>query len=432
MQVRAARRGHAPNCSATGLVVGAALLTVAGAGALINAFADRLAAYAERPPPGAPPRLRRDGDGGVLAWALPPALVWLDPAGAERALAAGAALHGPDHAPAVAAPLEAHLSLGTRCPVRCSTCHVSAGPGGDPGPDDLPAVLADLAAAGVFEVAFGGGEVLERPDLAELGRVARGLGLVPNLTTSGLGLDAARARELAAVFGQINVSVDGLGDTFRRVRGYDGARHALRALELLRDAGARTGANTVLAGVVVPELDALADALAERGVTEWQWLRLKPAGRAAAGWDAARPDAAALRSLWPTALAIEARTGLTLRWDCAMVPFLAAHGVPPEALRLTGAEGCPGGRSLVVRTAGGAWSPCSFAPDGDRAPFAAAWGDDPQLAAWRHRPPPPECAACPWLAVCGSGCRVVAAHVTGDPLAADPECPRVVALRGAA
>ncbi len=75
--------------------------------------------------------------------------------------------------------------------------------------------------------------------------------------------------------------------------------HALRALELLRDAGARTGANTVLAGAVVPELDALADALAERGVAEWQWLRLKPVGRAAATWAQQTPTEAQLAALWP-------------------------------------------------------------------------------------------------------------------------------------
>lgn len=422
--VTSVRRGHSPNCSATGLVVGTALLTVAAAGVLVNTFADRLAAYPADPPP-EPPRVRREGGGGaVLSWALPPALLFVGGASADRALAAGATAWGPPVPSAVSAPLEAHVSLGQRCPARCAGCHVAAGPDGDPGPADVPEVLAQLAAAGVFEVAFGGGEVLARPDLEALGRRARALGLVPNLTTSGLGLTAARARDLAAVFGQINVSIDGLAETHRAARGYEAAA-AWRAVDRLREAGARVGVNTVLRRAVLPELDALGAALADRGVAEWQWLRWKPSGRARAGWEAERPDADALAGLWPAALRIEAATGLTLRWDCAMVPFLAMHDVPPAALAAAGVEGCPGGRSLVTRDAAGRWAPCSFVSGGRAGELAAAWAADPQLRAWRARPPPPPCDTCPWLGVCGGGCRAVAAHVAGDPFAPDPECPRV-------
>jgi radical SAM protein with 4Fe4S-binding SPASM domain len=436
VDVRSVRRGRSPNCSATGMVVGAALLTVAATGVVVNLFADRLAAYLEGGEPPAPPRVRTEHGGSLLSWALPPALLWVSTETAEAALARGAVLHGPGAAVAEgaarSAPIEVHVSLGRRCPVACDTCHVGASPEGDPGPTDVPAVLAELARAGVFEVAFGGGEVLLRPDLVALGREARRLGLVPNLTTSGIGLTRERARELAGVFGQVNVSVDGVGDTYRAVRGFDGSRVALRALELLADAGVPAGVNTVVTRANADSLVALGHTLAAHGAREWQWLRLKPVGRAAATWAQQTPTEAQLAALWPAALQVEREVGIPIRWDCAMVPFLAAHAVPPETLVATAVEGCPGGRSLATRNEDGRWAPCSFAAGGQDGPLAEAWRSDPQLSAWRDREAPAPCVGCDWYAVCGSGCRVVAAHVTGDPMAADPECPRVRAHQASA
>jgi len=43
---------------------------------------------------------------------------------------------------------------------------------------------------------------------------------------------------------------------------------------------------------------------------------------------------------------------------------------------------------------------------------------------WRDAREP--CASCTYHELCRGGCKVVSAHVTGDPAAPDPECPRVV------
>src|SRR5713226_9505082 len=94
-------------------------------------------------------------------------------------------------------------------------------------------ILDELAAMGVFHVALGGGEALELDYLFEVAAHARAVGITPNLTTSGLGL-TPRDAERCRVFGQINVSVDGVGEGYRRARGFDGFAHAERGLRLLR------------------------------------------------------------------------------------------------------------------------------------------------------------------------------------------------------
>ncbi len=379
-----------------------------------------------------------------MSWPEPAALLYVDHEGVEHALAAGAKVVGGAEAPAgaLSAPTEVHLSVSEKCPVACTGCYLDAGPNraaADPSYATLRGALREAAELGVFEVAFGGGEAVLRDDLLDLAAEAQALGLTPNLTTSGFGVTPERAARMAALFGQVNVSLDGLPGTYEAVRGWDGSAVGLKALDLLRDAGLRTGVNTVLSARNWDGLDALADELVRRGVTEWQWVRFKPTGRGADAYDelALRPDQ--VSELLPRALAIEERTGLVLRTDCALVPFLAAASPPSELLDRLGVSGCVGGESLWTRKADGAWRPCSFAEEPelagrDEGAMGVLWADSETLRTWRSyvADAPEPCATCEYLAVCRGGCRVVARHVGGEPFSPDPECPRVQAsLAGA-
>jgi radical SAM protein with 4Fe4S-binding SPASM domain len=450
MSVVRVRRGHSPNCSASGSVVGLALTTLVGAAVVLNAFADRFTAWtrtrrggpgpapspepATAPDPASEVRLRDERDGAILAWPDPPALLWLDAAGAAAARDAGARVVGTGGFPpgGLSAPTEVHVAVTDRCPVACEGCYLDAGPERpvhEPGLERLGADLDRLAAMGVFELALGGGEVLLRDDLLDVIARARAVGLVPNLTTSGFGVTPERARRLAGLVGQVNVSLDGLDETYVAVRGWNGTAVALRAIRTLVEAGIRVGVNTVLTRASFAALDALADTLVALGVSEWQWVRFKPSGRGAATYERLALTPEQGLALWPRLLELEARSGLVMRVDCALVPFVAAHGPPPEALDRLAVDGCPGGVGLWARHADGRWSPCSFdAVDGVPSDdLVATWHEDPTLRAWRARAeaPPEPCAGCAYRAVCRGGCRVVARHVVGDALAPDPECPRV-------
>lgn len=439
--IRSVRQGHFANCSATGSVVGLALLSVAAVGAVVSAFADRFAAWANEPPPpddgppGSPrgPRLRREGDGAILAWETPPALLDLDRAGAEAAVAAGAVKIGgdPPVPGALSAPTEVHVALSARCPAPCTGCYQDARPDGVV--TDRAALDADLdalAQMGVFEIAVGGGEPMRSPDLEGVveGIVARGM--VANVTTSGLGVTLERARWLAGRVGQVNVSIDGLAGAYDAVRGWAGADHALSALRTLRTAGVRVAVNTVISAANVDHLDALGDVLAGEGIVDWHWIRFKPVGRGRES--ALAPSSEQLDGLWARLLALEARTGLVIRVDCALAPFVLAAAPDLEAAARLGVTGCAGGVSLWARGTDGRFSPCSYA-SGAPAALAAgtapplAWRTDPVLLGWRDRAtaPPGPCADCPAQTLCRGGCRVVALARTGDALAPDPDCPRV-------
>lgn len=376
-------------------------------------------------------RLRYEDFGAIIALEDPPALLSVD-AAMVRELGYPDAPRWSEPRGYLSAPTEVHLMVTERCPAGCPSCYVDATPTSpDASGDDLRTLIDQLADHGVFHLALGGGESLLRDDLFELADYARARGLVPNLTTSGLGMTATKAAA-CRIFGQVNVSLDGLGEVYRRCRGYDGAGHALRALRLLADAGVSTGINLVLQRGNWDHLDETIEAAVDAGAGEIEILRFKPAGRAHLTYLGGRLDTARNRELVPRLV------GLMRRWpdvhikiDCSFVPMLCAAEPDPELLQRFGVIGCEAGNMLAAVRADGQAVACSFVETtlGPAAVLSSQWDDHPQLTAWRafSEAPPEPCASCAWRPVCRGGCKVVSAHVTGTLWTPDPECPRVVA-----
>jgi radical SAM protein with 4Fe4S-binding SPASM domain len=339
------------------------------------------------------------------------------------------------------APIEVHLAVTARCGAGCEGCYLDARADGvEPPRAVLERELDALRDAGVLTVAFGGGEPTTRDDIDELARAARARGIEPVLTTSGLGLTEGRARRLRE-FAQVNVSYDGPDETYVRVRGFEGAAAAERAIERLSRAGVRVGVNVVLTRDSYPRLSETLNRARTLGAREAQLLRYKPAGRAASlDYLARRLTAEQARGLGPMlrtlsrALCAADPGGFSIRIDCALVPFLSADevlGRDPGALARFGVFGCEAAGALAAVTVDGRVAPCSFARPTELAavslPQHAA---DPELARWRGwvESPPPPCDSCPLRTVCKGGCKVVASFVSGSH-GPDPECPRVLAWR---
>jgi pyrroloquinoline quinone biosynthesis protein E len=317
-------------------------------------------------------------------------------------------------------PLEVHLAVTQRCFAPCEGCYMGAHPDGfEPSQSELRARLEELRDGGASTVAFGGGEPLLRKDIGELAAIARSFGMVPVMTTSGLGLTAERARELSA-FAQINVSHDGTGGGYARVRGFEGEGPAERAIAILARAGIPVGVNFVLTRGSFGDLLPTCDRVADLGAGEIQLLRYKPQGRAAGlGYLERRLGPAEIDRLWPAITAIVHAGRLRVRIDCAMVPLLseallAATPRPAETLAKLGVLGCEAGRHLGAVDVEGRSAPCSFAPSDEVARFRAY-----------HAAPPEPCSACPLFSVCRGGCQVVSRHAQHGAFAPDPECPRV-------
>jgi radical SAM protein with 4Fe4S-binding SPASM domain len=287
----------------------------------------------------------------------------------------------------------------------------------------------------VFHLALGGGESATRAWLGEIARYARERGLVPNLTTSGLYSDEELARlcEWAPLFGQINVSIDGVGEAYAAVRGFDGFARADRAVVALRRRSRHVGINCV---VTRQSFDGLGDVFAyarRRRLREVELLRFKPSGRGSRVYEDLRCTDEQHRRLLPTVLGLARRHRLRVRLDCSYTPMVTHHRVDRRLMQWLAIYGCAGGDMLVGAKATGALTACSFAAPteakvdrlGEYWQRADAFG---AFRRWREAAEEP-CSSCEYLALCRGGCRVVTGHVTGDWAAPDPECPRVVDWR---
>jgi radical SAM protein with 4Fe4S-binding SPASM domain len=331
----------------------------------------------------------------------------------------------------LSAPVEAHLSITSSCPNRCSHCYESSSPdGSDLGLATWKGVVDALARMGVFHCAIGGGEPAAVPWLFEIAQHARRKGLVPNLTTSGAGVTREWATR-SEVFGQVNVSIDGPeGPRGRAVH-----EQAVRAAEILRRHRGNVGVNCVLTRDNFSQLDAICAFAKRLGLSEIEFLRFKPAGRAGANRGVVNGVAAfgqadltseMYAEVVPTMLHLLLKYRLRIKLDCSFVPTVASAGIKPEIMRLFGAAGCEGGNELCAVDAGTAVRGCSFDAQADclAADIETQWPLETSFVRFRRweREGSSVCLDCDWFEICRGGCHVVARHVAGSWYAPDPSC----------
>jgi radical SAM protein with 4Fe4S-binding SPASM domain len=365
-----------------------------------------------------------------------PALVAIDRVGARALGLAGSPLWT-DPAPSPSRPLEVHVAVTSRCAAGCEGCYLDARPDGiEPPLAEIARTFDALAEAGVFTVAFGGGEPTLRDDLGDLADAARKRGLSPVVTTSGLGLGERKIAHLRR-FAQVNVSYDGAEDAYESVRGFDGSASAESAIARLVAAGVTVGVNVVLTRATFDKVATTLRRARELGAREAQLLRYKPAGRAKnLDYLARRLTPEQGRGLGPLLRSLASSLpDLRVRIDCALVPFLSADpeiAGRPEELARWGVLGCEAGAALAATRVDGTVLPCSFAEPTTLAATdigGAGWATDPSLQAYRAFPqaPPEPCASCSLAAVCRGGCKIVSRYMDGA-IGSDPECPRVLSM----
>ncbi len=396
----------------------------------------------------APRGFRAERFGGIVQTETPRALVFVDRAYARRLGHDGGALwDGPEPAEAdgnvisahhLSAPLEAHLQLTNRCDAGCTGCYTGATPQGGPaewGRDEWLRAVDALADRGVLHLALGGGESAVLPWLGDIVRHARARGLVPNLTTSGL-THVDELCELAPLFGQINVSLDGVGEIYARVRGFDGFARVDAAVQRLRASTPHVGVNTVVTRVNYDHLEEVFRYCRTRGLGEIELLRFKPSGRGAGVFAELTCTDAQHRGILPLALRLARRYRRRVRMDCSYTPMVAHHKPGARLMQWLAIYGCAGGDLLIGAKAHGKVSACSFAAPPAAGPDVVGLGDywdKPEafgaFRGWRDAAEP--CSSCEVHDLCRGGCRVVSAHVSGSLAAPDPECPRVIDWRAA-
>jgi len=172
------------------------------------------------------------------------------------------------------------------CALACRHCRASARPGRDPwelGTEEGFRVIDETAAMGAPLIVLSGGDPVNRPDLFDLVRHAKGAGLrVATIPAATDALSPALVGGLrSAGLDQMALSLDypraELHDAFRGVPGaFD---KTLAAAGWARAAGLPLQINTTVAAETAPYLEEMAGLVEELGVVFWEVFFLVPVGR---------------------------------------------------------------------------------------------------------------------------------------------------------
>ena len=367
-------------------------------------------------------KYRYESFGGIIALEEPPALVFAD-RNYMRELGLKGSPVWKKRRRFLTAPTEVHFSVTNRCPVRCGHCYMDSG-GPEEGELDTAGckkMLDKLGQMGVFHAALGGGEAFARPDFLDIARHARKAGIVPNLTTNGYYMTPGTARK-SRVFGQVNVSVNGLSGEHFRI--------ADRALRRLKKAGVRCGINCLVSRENYGKLGEIFRYAASLELHDIEFLRYKPSGRGRNNYYAMKLTGKQYGDFFPYLMKLAEKYDVRTKIDCSFVPAVCYHNPDKKEMKRFAVYGCEAGNVLLSVFSNGEYAGCSFASRGDKkctSGLKDIWENSGNLNRFRnwtkHAPEP--CRSCDYLDICKGGCHMVAEYETGDFYAPDPACPKI-------
>ncbi|RLC79619.1 MAG: hypothetical protein DRI61_07520 [Chloroflexi bacterium] len=331
----------------------------------------------------------------------------------------------------LSAPETIHFAVTGRCDQSCEGCFYSARPGSNVEAADAPfaifeKVVDEAARVKVFQMALGGGEPLLHPRIVDMVRLARGRGIVPNITTNGNLLDREMALALKeAGVGQIQISLNGASEEANAAT-RPNFRKAIRALETCRELGIRFGINFLLTRSNADELKPVVELGRRLGAVSVNILRPKPP-TTGGDWlereSLGSEDYRRLKSSLPKLVKLAGETKLTLD---ASLTFLLTDRTPKQLYR-AGAWGCTAARRFLTIAQDGKVFPCSHVrwSDVGNGDFMRAWWGSEVFSRFRAQEETlrGRCRACPYLEVC-KGCRAVVMAFGGDFADSDPHCPQ--------
>ena len=359
---------------------------------------------------------------------MSPTLTDASPVHADPADGLAVLEQGKSQAETFGIPLAVLAELTHRCPLQCPYCsnpvELERG-GAELTTDEWKRVLSELAAIGVLQIHFSGGEPTARKDLVELVRHATDVGLYTNLITSAVLLGKDKLAALAdAGLCHVQISFQGSEQGVAdRVAGLKDA-HAkkIEAAGWARELGLPLTVNAVmhrqnlfqLPDIIQMAVDLDADRLEVANVQYYGWA-LK--NRAA---------------LMPTVTQIDETSRIVEEAEARLKGILAIDYVVPDYYALRPKK-CMGGwgRQFFNISPSGKILPCHAAETITGLEFESvrahsiAWIWQNSEAFNRYRGTgwmPEPCQSCEYREIDYGGCRCQAFALTGDAGNTDPAC----------
>lgn len=262
------------------------------------------------------------------------------------------------------APTLVDFQITDNCDLACPQCYASSRPDGRHVEwGDAVLALTQMREVGVCQVAIGGGEPLRHPRLADILAETRAQGMVPNVTTTGIGATLEQIDAMARHCGAVALSLEGVGERFslRRRQGFDVFQ---AQVDRLLNAGVNLVLQITLSAENIDQLPEMVDyALGIEGLYGVIFLAHKPAGRAT-DFDeplSARPFSDVHRKMLAAVESLRVHT--QVGFDCCLSPLLASLEPALGFAPATVVEGCSATRGSLGLTVDLDCLPCTFLVD---------------------------------------------------------------------
>lgn len=341
-------------------------------------------------------------------------------------------------------PLMFYYEVTRACDLVCKHCRASAQESSAPDELDTAQAMSLIDQVAGFSrkptIVLTGGDPLKRGDIYDLIRHAVQAGLQVALTPSATPLATKEALQKAKDCGvrRFGISLDGAdAETHDSFRGWDGSfERTLRMLDDVQQIGSSVQVNTTITLRNFDQIERMADLLAEKNIAMWSVFFLIPVGRGVQEERIAPQQyEEAFERLWiqskrqpygiKTTEAPHYRRFVKERNGDPMI----ARGSNQNAARdrhHRAPLGVRDGNGIMFVSHVGEIFPAGFLPlDCGRFPKSSVvdvYQNHPMFRALRD----PDgfggdCGVCEHREICG-GSRSRAFAVTGDPLAAEPDC----------
>ncbi len=331
--------------------------------------------------------------------------------------------------------------LTLACNLRCGHCGSRAGAARDDelSTDECLNLVSDLAELGCEVITLSGGEPTLRTDWSTIARAIREQGMIPNMVTNGIGLDAAGAKLMKdSGLSNTAVSVDGPPATHERIRGKGTYPATERAIKLIQDAGLPVTVMTTVNTLNLPHLEEIHEQCRKLGASRWRLQLGKPMGNLDdhEDWVIKPRD---LLYLLPRLHRLAVESDLPIGIGDS-IGFFGPYDEPLRSVSWKGTAqrwgGCQAGLKAIGIEANGGIKGClslqAFAGKDDpfvegnirERPLEEIWRD-PHAFAYNRCSSAKDlegfCGSCRKRAICRGGAKCVASAVTGDVLE-DPYC----------
>ncbi len=335
-------------------------------------------------------------------------------------------------------PLMFYYEVTQACDLACQHCRASAQPLSDPRELTSAESRALLDQVATFPrppvLVFTGGDPLKRPDLLDLIRHARDLGLQTALTPSATPLATRDALERArdAGISCLGISLDGCDAvTHDAFRGWEGSfERTMQMLGFARELELPVQVNTTITRRNVHQVDAMAELFADQKIMMWSVFFLVPVGRGEMEERiAAEEYEQVFEKLWHQSQ--QQPYGIKTTEAPHYRRFVLQRGGDPLASKQQARPrraplGVGDGKGVMFVSHVGEIYPAGFLPL-----QCGRFPEDSVVDAYQNHPTfrslrdPDQligkCGVCEYREVCG-GSRSRAYAVFGDPMASEPDC----------